>query len=135
MYHGGIYVSCILPQTSVQEDFKMADSNKNSRYVRAAYAPDASGAEQMIAVLKQYDIEAFRQGGVKDIYKIGGDICGEEIMVSPEDLSAAQDILCRMTGDTSPSPKRSVSVKTTVLSLLAAAALLIVLLLLRGKLL
>ncbi len=113
----------------------MAESKKNSRYVRAAYAPDASGAEQMIAVLKQYGIEAFRQGGVKDIYKIGGDICGEEIMVSEEDLSAAQDILRRMTGDTSPSSKPSVSIKTTVLCLLAAAALLAVLLLLRGKLL
>lgn len=112
----------------------MADSIKQKALVRAAYAPDRPSAEQMIAVLEQFGIQARKQGGVKDIYRIGGDVMGEEIMVLPEDLDRAREILRQMTGDSSPEAKPSRSVRTTVLSLLGAAVLFAVVLALRGLL-
>ena len=57
---------------------------------------------------------------------------GEEIMVAPEDLSSARDILQQMTGDDAPAAQPSRSVAKTVISLLAAAALFVLLLLIRG---
>ncbi len=110
----------------------MADILKRKDLIRACYAPDRQSADQMIAVLGQYGISAVRSGGVKDIYRIGGDVVGEEIMVTPEDLPQAREILQQMTGDDTPAAQPSKSVAKTVISLLAAAALFILLLLIRG---
>lgn len=110
----------------------MADHAKRKDLIRACYAPDAEAASQMIAVLAQYGIDACRQGGVKDIYRIGGDIVGEEIMVAPEDLENAKQILQQMTGDDTPAAEPSGSIVKTVLSLGAAAILFVLLLLIRG---
>ena len=110
------------------------DKDKQKHYVRAAYAPDGPAALSMISLLEEHGIDAFRKGGVKDIYKIGGDVFGEEIMVAPEDLAKAQILLQQTdTAGTDPSPK-TVSVKKTVLCLAAAAVLFVILLLLRGRL-
>lgn len=104
-----------------------------SSLARASYAPDGPSADQMVAVLAQYGIDAWKTGGVKDIYKIGGDIAGEEIMVRTEDLERAAMILQQMTGSSSPEADTSRrSVRKTVLSLLAALALLVLLLAVRG---
>ncbi len=111
----------------------MSKNESRKHYVRAAYAPDGPGADKMLAALKAQGIDAFRQGGVKDIYKVGGDVFGEEIMVDPENLSKAQEILVQVTGTSSPESKRSFSLKTTILCLAAAAVLLVVLLVLRGR--
>ena len=110
----------------------MANIAKRKDLIRACYAPDAHSADQMTAVLEQYGIHAVRHGGVKDIYRIDGDIVGEEIMVPPEDLSSAREILQQMTGDDTPSAEPSKSIRKTVLSLAAAACLLILLILIRG---
>ncbi len=110
----------------------MAESSKKKDLIRVCYAPDGRSAEQMIAVLEQYGIHAVRHGGVKDIYRIGGDIVGEEIMVDPADLPAAKDILQQMTGDDTPTAEASDSVARTVLSLGAAVILFIILILIRG---
>lgn len=111
----------------------MAKDENRKHYVRAAYAPDGPGAEKMIDALKEQGIDAFRQGGIKDIYKVGGDVIGEEIMVDPENLKRSQELLSQVTGIDNPQPKKSVSVKTTILCLLAAAILLVVLLFIRGR--
>ena len=111
----------------------MPEKEKKKHYVRAAYAPDGPGALSMIEQLSQNGIDAFRQGGVKDIYKVGGDIFGEEIMVAPEDLQRARELMSQSPLPPSDVPRR-VSVKKTILSLLAAAGLLVILLFLRGKL-
>ena len=63
----------------------MAETSKKKDLIRACYAPDARSAQQMIAVLEQYGIHAEKRGGVRDIYRIGGDVVGEEIMVDPAD--------------------------------------------------
>ena len=110
------------------------EKEKRKSYVRAAYAPDGPGALAMIETLSEHGIDAYRRGGVKDIYKVGGDIFGEEIMVAPEDLSVALELLSPDTPPPSEEP-RPASVKKTILSLLAAAILLLVLLFLRGRLL
>lgn len=110
----------------------MADISKRKDLIRACYAPDRSSADQMIAVLQQYGISAVRSGGVKDIYRIGGDVVGEEILVTPEDLPQAREILQQMTGDDTPTAEPSRSVAKTVISLAAAAVLFILLLLIRG---
>ena len=112
----------------------MAGNEKAKDLIRACYAPDAPGADQMIAVLEQHGIHAVKRGGVKDIYRIGGDVVGQEIMVAPEDLASAKEILQQMTGDDSPTAEPSRSVTKAVLSLGAAVILLIVLLLIRGLL-
>ena len=112
---------------------KISESEKKKNYVRAAYAPDGPGASSMIELLEQNGIDAYKRGGVKDIYKVGGDIFGEEIMVAPEDLQKARELL-QQSPAAPPASSRPVSVKRTVLSLLAAFVLLIVLILLRGKL-
>ncbi len=111
----------------------MAKDENKKHYVRVAYAPDGQSALNMIALLEEHGIDSFRQGGVKDIYKVGGDIFGEEIMVDPENLYTAQELLAQMPGSASPPAQKKTSVKKTVLSLLAAAALLVVLLILRGR--
>ena len=108
----------------------MTDKEKRKHYVRAAYAPDGPGALSMISLLEEHGIDAYRQGGVKDIYKIGGDICGEEIMVDPENLLKARELLDQSQEPVVPS--RPSSFRNTVLSLLAAFVLLIILLFLRG---
>ena len=113
---------------------RMPEKEKKKHYVRAAYAPDGPGALSMIELLSEHGIDAFRQGGVKDIYKVGGDIFGEEIMVAPEDLQKAQELLSQNPAPPSDVPRRT-SVKKMILSLLAAAVLLVVLLFLRGRLL
>ena len=110
----------------------MAESSKKKDLIRVCYAPDGRSAEQMIAVLEQYGIHAVRHGGVKDIYRIGGDIVGEEIMVDPADLPAAKDILQQMTGNDAPTAEPSRSAVKTVISLGAAVLLFIILLLIRG---
>ena len=110
----------------------MAETSKKKDLIRACYAPDARSAQQMIAVLEQYGIHAEKRGGVRDIYRIGGDVVGEEIMVDPADLSAAKDILQQMTGDDTPTAEVSGSVTRTILSLGAAVILLIILILIRG---
>lgn len=110
----------------------MSDKNMRKHYVRAAYAPDGPGALAMISLLEENGIDAFRQGGIKDIYKIGGDICGEEIMVDPVNLERAQELLGQPVGKNSYVPKPA-SVRKTLLSLLASAALFVILLLLRGR--
>ena len=48
---------------------RMPEKEKKKHYVRAAYAPDGPGALSMIELLSEHGIDAFRQGGVKDIYK------------------------------------------------------------------
>ena len=110
----------------------MADISKRKDLIRACYAPDARSADQMIAVLEQYGISAVKRGGVKDIYRIGGDVVGEEIMVAPEDLSSAREILQQMTGNDAPTAEPSRSPVKTVISLGAAVLLFIILLLIRG---
>lgn len=111
----------------------MPQTDQKKHYVRVAYAPDGPGALRMTALLQEHGIDAFRQGGVKDIYKIGGDICGEEIMVAPEDLERAQDVLGQFSGTGAlPAPKKG-SLKKAILSLVFAAVLLAVLLFLRGR--
>ena len=110
----------------------MADISKRKDLIRAYYAPDARSAEQMIAGLEQYGISAVKRGGVKDIYRIGGDVVGEEIMVAPEDLSSAREILQQMTGNDAPTAEPSRSSVKTVISLGAAVLLFIILLLIRG---
>jgi hypothetical protein len=111
------------------------EGKNQKHYVRAAYAPDGPGAASMIRLLQENGIDAFRQGGVKDIYKIGGEIFGEEIMVAPENLAAARALLQQVPEDESASapPKHGSSVKKTVLSLLAAVILLMILLFIRGR--
>jgi hypothetical protein len=112
-----------------------AEKNRKN-YVRAAYAPDGPGAASMIEVLREHGIDSFRQGGTKDIYKIGGDIFGEEIMVPPEDLSRAQELLHASPDKdklTAGTQNRGRQMKKALLSLLAAAVLLAVLLFLRGR--
>lgn len=109
------------------------DNEKRKHYVRAAYAPDGPGAEQMLAILEAQGIDAYRHGGIKDIYKIGGDVVGEEIMVDPGDLSRAKELLCQISGEDQSEPKPKPSMKTTFLSLLAAVILLIILLMIRGR--
>ena len=42
----------------------MADISKRKDLIRACYAPDRQSADQMIAVLGQYGINAVRSGGV-----------------------------------------------------------------------
>ena len=111
----------------------MPDNEKKKHYVRAAYAPSGPGAASMIELLKDHGIDAFRQGGVKDIYKIGGDIFGEEIMVAPENLPEAQLLLGRAESGKKASEGKKASPKKAVLCLLAAAALFAVLLFLRGR--
>ncbi len=111
----------------------MAKDENKKQYVRVAYAPDGQSALDMITVLKENGIDAFRQGGVKDIYKVGGDICGEEIMVDPEELSRAQELLAQRPGAASPPAEKTTSAKKTFLSMLGAAALLVVLLILKGR--
>jgi|GEM_PF-3470423 hypothetical protein len=111
----------------------MPDNDKKKHYVRAAYAPDGPGALAMIELLKDHGIDAFRQGGVKDIYKIGGDIFGEEIMVDPEDLSEAQRLLGSAEAGKPASEAKKASKTKALLCLLAAAALFAVLLFLRGR--
>ena len=81
---------------------------------------------------EQYGISAVKRGGVKDIYRIGGDVVGEEIMVAPEDLSSAREILQQMTGNDAPTAEPSRSAVKTVISLGAAVVLFIILLLIRG---
>ena len=54
-------------------------------------------------------------------------------MVAPEDLQKARELL-QQSPAAPPASSRPVSVKRTVLSLLAAFVLLVVLILLRGKL-
>ena len=110
----------------------MADISKRKDLIRASYAPDARSADQMSAVLEQYGISAVKRGGVKDIYRIGGDVVGEEIMVAPEDLSSAREILQQMTGNDAPTAEPSRSAVKTVISLGAAVVLFIILLLIRG---
>ena len=111
----------------------MPDNDKKKHYVRAAYAPDGPGALAMIELLKDHGIDAFRQGGVKDIYKIGGEIFGEEIMVDPKNLAKARELL-QPGGAAQPgTTQRNASVKKTMLSLLASAVLLMILLFLRGR--
>ena len=90
----------------------MADISKRKDLIRACYAPDARSAEQMIAVLEQ--------------------VVGEEIMVAPEDLSSAREILQQMTGNDAPTAEPSRSAVKTVISLGAAVLLFIILLLIRG---
>ena len=103
------------------------------KYVRAAYAPDGPGALKMISLLEENGIDAFRQGGVKDIYKVGGDVFGEEIMVDPKNLAKARELL-QPGGAAQPgTTQRNASVKKTMLSLLASAVLLMILLFLRGR--
>ncbi len=109
------------------------DNEKRKHYVRAAYAPDGPGAAQMLEILETHGIDAFRHGGIKDIYKIGGDVVGEEIMVDPEDLPRAKELLGEMSGEDQSEPKPKPSMKTTFLSLLAAVILLIILLIIRGR--
>lgn len=112
------------------------ENNSNKKhYVRAAYAPDGDSAGAMIAALREHGIDAFRHGGVKDIYKIGGDICGEEIMVDPENLTKAREVLGQVSLDDKSPAKPAASARRTILCLIAAAALFAVLLFLRGKLL
>ena len=113
----------------------MPDKNTQKNYVRAAYAPDGPSAEDMLALLEENGINAFRRGGVKDIYKVGGDIFGEEIMVAPENLQHAQELLQQYPGSEPPIPSGPVSIKKTVLALLAALILFVVLLFLRGRVL
>lgn len=110
-------------------------TKKNQKhYVRAAYAPDGPSALSMVALLGEHGIDAYRQGGVKDIYKIGGDVFGEEIMVDPENLAQAQELL-QQAGVDQPQPvQKPVSIRHTVLILLAAFVLFVILLLLRGRL-
>lgn len=114
-------------------EHEMSPKKNQKHYVRAAYAPDGSTALSMTALLNEHGIDAYRQGGVKDIYKIGGDVFGEEIMVDPENLSRAQELLQQI-GVNQPQPvQKPVSVRRTVLILLAAFFLFIILLLLRGR--
>ncbi len=112
----------------------MEDFEKRKDLIRVCYSPDTQTAEQMIAQLKQHNIQAVRHGGTRDIYQIGKDLIGEEIMVAPEDLPEARQILREMTGDESPESSADHSVPKTILSLVAALILLIVLLLLRSLL-
>lgn len=112
----------------------MSEKETKKHYVRAAYAPDGPTAVSMTDLLKEYGIDSFRQGGVKDIYKVGGDIFGEEIMVAPEDLLKAQELLEQYPGSGPAAPSGPVSVKQTVLALLAGIVLFLILLFLRGRL-
>lgn len=112
----------------------MPDKNDQKHYVRAAYAPDGPSAVSMTALLEEHGIDAFRKGGVKDIYKIGGDVFGEEIMVAPDNLQRAQELLQQYPGSRPPAPSTPFSWKKTILALLAALVLFIVLLFLRGRL-
>jgi len=102
-------------------------------YIRAAYAPDSASADQMIAVLELHGITARRGGGIRDLYSLEGKI-GEEILVRPSDLEAAQDILSQMTGDDSDTAQPSKSKARAVLCLAAALVILIILILIRGAL-
>lgn len=111
----------------------MSEKDNQKNYVRAAYAPDGPGALAMVSLLKENGIDAFRQGGVRDIYKIGGDIFGEEIMVEPENLSRARELLHNSGADIPPAAKETSSPKKAFLSLAAAAVLFFVLLFLRGR--
>ena len=115
-------------------EIELSEKEKRTRYVRAAYAADGPGALSMIALLKENGIDAIRQGGTKDIYKIGGDVFGEEIMVAPENLHRAQELLQQFTGPASAPVSGPASVKKTLLALAAALILFFVLLFLRGRL-
>ena len=106
--------------------------NKKEKRVRACYAPDHDAALQMAAVLKTQGIDAEVQGGVRDIYQVGGSVVGEEIMVLPDDLARAQEILGQMTGSDQTAAEPEKSAKKTALGLAAAAVLLVILLLIRG---
>lgn len=108
-------------------------SSKKKQQVRIAYAPDKEGGDRMIAALKEEGIEAFRRGGVRDLYT-PGEIMGEEIMVQEEDDERGRQVLSSFSGSGGPLPVQSHSVKKTVLSLAAALGLLALLLFMRGAL-
>lgn len=112
----------------------MSEKETRKQYVRAAYAPDGPTAVSMTGLLKEHGIDAFLQGGVKDIYKVGGDVFGEEIMVAPENLLQAQELLKQYPGSDSSAPPKPTSAKRTVTALLAAVVLFMILLFLRGRL-
>ena len=109
------------------------DERNRKHYVRAAYAPDGPGAAYMILVLKENGIDAYQKGGVRDIYRVGGDIFGEEIMVAPENLSRSQELLEQTAGVRPVRIRKRSSVRNTVICLIAALILLVILLVLRGK--
>lgn len=114
----------------------MSEKEEKSRrkgYVRAAYAPDGPKAALMLHVLEENGIDAFRKGGVRDIYQVKGEIFGEEIMVAPENLIRAQELLKITSGAAPIAPPKSPSVRKTILCLLAAFILLMILLFLRGR--
>ena len=112
----------------------MSGKEMPKHYVRAAYAPDGPGALAMIDLLKEHGIDARKQGGVKDIYQIGGDVFGEEIMVAPEDLQKAQELLNQTGPELHQGIPKQVQTRRTILSLLAAGILFVILLFLRARL-
>lgn len=107
------------------------EKKKRTARVRVMYAPSRDAAQQMIAVLKLHGIDAVLEGGVKDIYSID-DVSGEEIMVLPEDLEQARDLLSEMTGSPIQEPAEESSGKKAVISIILASAALLLLFLLRG---
>ena len=78
-------------------------------------------------------VNAVKQGGSRDIYTVGG-VFGVEIMVDPDDLDRARELIRGMTGDDSPAPASPRFGRRTVLSLGIAVLLLILLVFLRGLL-
>lgn len=64
---------------------------KTSEFVKIAAAGFAE-AEQMIQLLKENGIAAFRRGGIMDVYT-GNSVAGEDILIHEKDRDAAKQLL------------------------------------------
>ena len=64
----------------------------SNNFIKVVSSGSTVEAEQIVQLLKQNGISAYRQGGIMDIYT-GNTIMGEDVMVSIKDQNAAIKIL------------------------------------------
>lgn len=60
--------------------------------VKVASAANIAEAEQMVELLEENQISAFRQGGIMDVY-MGNSVTGQDIMVFENDRENAEKII------------------------------------------
>lgn len=75
--------------------------------VKVASAANIVEAEQMVELLEENQISAFRQGGIMDVY-MGNSVTGQDIMVLESDREKAEKIIkdFRPIGVNGPMDKR-----------------------------
>lgn len=65
---------------------------EDSRLIKIATATSMAEAEQIIGILADNGIKAFRQGGIMDVYTANS-IAGEDIMISEKERDKAEKII------------------------------------------